>query len=308
MTTIYVIQSHISELLSDILRVCFVPFIATNSRAIHPFRIICPKLNTTPPTKEKYIDRPRAGSQSIFSTRTVKELLKMPFNELQRRDSWPPTILHLRSKHNPRTDTFESDIDENPFSYFLTSPDDISDFDDEDYSAGIESSNSKTPIIREVSPSSLQRVPLPPIDDEEEEDSLEMPLTLKDFTKRHTSPFTPPQKSPRTVKHHIPTGLGITIPESWSSSSRGRARVKLSPERGRGRGRARSLSARRPQSWRLPSPDIWSIEEENEDEGARVKTPEIPDITLSTPTNTHVYQLAPPEPAPKQRKKVHWAF
>ncbi|CAG8956054.1 hypothetical protein HYFRA_00011837 [Hymenoscyphus fraxineus] len=240
----------------------------------------------------------------------------MPFNQLQRRDSWPPTIVHLRSKHNPRTDTFESfeasSIDENPFSYFLTSPDDIGDFDDdEDLSAGIESSNSRKPIIREVSPSSLQRVPLPPIDDEDEEEDdflPEMPLTLKDFTRKYTSPSSPPRKVSRTVKHHIPTGLGITIPESWSSSARGRASVKKSPERGRGRGRARSLSARRPQSWRLPSPDIWSIEEEEEDESKRVDTPEIPDITLNTPTNEHVYHLAAPEPALKKRKRVHWAI
>lgn len=226
----------------------------------------------------------------------------MPFSELLRRDSWPPTILHIRENHNPRTDTFEpTAIDENPFSYFLT-PEDIDDFDNEDLSAGIESSATPKPIIREVSPSSLQRVPLPlTIEEDDDEDSpFEMPMTLKDFTAKHNS-----GRQSRRGNHSGVTGLGISIPEN--TSTRGRARVKLAPTRGVGRGRARTLSARRPQSWSMPSPDMFSIEEENEDEiqNEKAKTPE---IMVTTPDQRHIYHLAPAAFEPKKKKRVHWAI
>jgi hypothetical protein len=225
----------------------------------------------------------------------------MPFNELQRRDSWPPTILHIRENHNPRTDTFDpTAIDENPFSYFLTSPEDLDEFDDEDLSAGIESSSSK-PIIREVSPSSLQRVPLTIEEVDEEDSGFEVPMTLKEFTVKHIS-----GRQSRTGRHAGPTGLGISIPEN--ASMRGRARVKLAPNRaGHGRGRARTLSARRPQSWRMPSPDIFSIEEENEDE-SQIERTNTPEIVVTTPTETHIYHLAPAALEPKKKKRVHWAI
>jgi hypothetical protein len=227
----------------------------------------------------------------------------MPFNELQRRESWPPTIIHIRKNHNPRTDTFEpSAIDDNPFSYFLTSPEDLDDSDDEDLSAGIESSHSSKRLVREISPSSLQRVPLM-IEEEEEEDSpFESPMTLKDFTIKHTS-----GRKSRRGNHAGVTGLGISIPES--ASTRGRARVKLAPSRpGIGRGRARTLSARRPpQSWSMPSPDIFSIEEENEDESQTEKT-KTPEIIVTSPDERHIYHLSPAAFEPKKKKKVHWAL
>jgi hypothetical protein len=227
----------------------------------------------------------------------------MPFNELQRRDSWPPTILHIRESHNPSTDTYDANaIDENPFSYFLTSPEDIDDFDDEDLSAGIESSSTSKPIIREISPSSLQRVPLILEEDEEEESSFIMPLSLKDFTTKHIS-----GRKSRTGYHKGVTGLGISLPET--ASTRGRARIKLASTRaaGQGRGRARTLSARRPQSWSMPSPDIFSIEEENEDE-IHVEQQKTPEIVVTTPDERHIYHLAPAAFEPKQKKRVHWAI
>jgi hypothetical protein len=211
----------------------------------------------------------------------------MPFNELQRRESWPPTIIHIRKNHNPRTDTFEpSAIDDNPFSYFLTSPEDLDDSDDEDLSAGIESSHSSKRLVRE----------------EEEDSPCESPMTLKDFTIKHTS-----GRKSRRGNHAGVTGLGISIPES--ASTRGRARVKLAPSRpGIGRGRARTLSARRPpQSWSMPSPDIFSIEEENEDESQTEKT-KTPEIIVTSPDERHIYHLSPAAFEPKKKKKVHWAL
>jgi hypothetical protein len=224
----------------------------------------------------------------------------MPFNELQRRESWPPTIIHIRENHNPRTDTFDpSAIDDNPFSYFLTSPEDLDDFDDEDFSAGIESSSSSKPLVREISPSSLQRVPF--IIEEQEDSIFEAPMTLKDFTAKHIS-----GRKSRRGNHVGGTGLGISIPEA--SSTRGRARVKLAPSRpSLGRGRARTLSARRPQSWSMPSPDIFSIEEENEDESQTEQT-KTPEIVVTTPDERHIYHLSPAAFEPKKKKRVHWAL
>ncbi|KAG9236718.1 hypothetical protein BJ875DRAFT_439148 [Amylocarpus encephaloides] len=225
----------------------------------------------------------------------------MPFNELKRRDSWPPTIVHLREPHNARTDTFDPEgIDENPFSYFLSSPEDLD--DDEDLSAGIESSSDPKPTIREVSPSSLQRVPLPIEEDDEDGFGLDLPLSLKDFTIGHIS-----GRKSRAGNHIDATGLGILIPEN--ASTRGRARARMSSERvGRGRGRARSLSARRPQSWRRPSPDIYPIEEEDDDELPEFTRTETPEIVVTTPSEAHIYHLAPPVVKPKLKKRVHWAI
>ena len=223
----------------------------------------------------------------------------MPYNELQRRDSWPPTIIRLHDEGEENLDN----IDEDPISFFLTSPEDIDEFlDDEDLSAGIETPDSHTPV-REVSPSTLQRMPLSDDNDEDDETfGLAMPMTLKDFTLKHTSG----RKSRAGTRPDELKGLGINIPEF--AASRGRPKVRLTPSRsGRGRGQTRSLSARRPQSWREPSPDIWTIKEERESddeakaEGGRVETP----VSMSAPASTNPGAMMTPSPKPK--KRVHWA-
>ncbi|KAH8672065.1 hypothetical protein BGZ60DRAFT_26587 [Tricladium varicosporioides] len=229
----------------------------------------------------------------------------MPFNELQRRDSWPPTILRIRDEDK---DTFESEIDANPFSFFLTSPDDIEDLDfldDEDLSAGIETSSSK-PSVREVSPSSLQRIPLPK--DEEESGHSFMPLTLRDFAIKHTT-YSSGRKS--RVGNHKDLGLGITFPEY--AAMRGRPRVRLTSSIAtRGRGRARSWSARRAQSWREPSPDIFTINEEREHEEHERDMEKLrggsPKIVI-TPASSDDDEPARKnvDLSPKPKKRVHWA-
>jgi hypothetical protein len=228
----------------------------------------------------------------------------MPFNELQRRDSWPPTIVRIRDEEPENAD----EIDENPFSFFLTSPEDIDEFlDDEDLDAGIETPDSSKSPMREVSPSSLQRVPLADDDNEDYDFGLAMPLSLKDFTLRHTSgrKSRAGQRSDDGLK-----GLGIAIPEL--SATRGRAQVRLTPSRsGRGRGQTRSLSARRPQSWSEPSPSIWSIKEERESDeeevamtGAKSESKEM-GLSASAPATSYIQQKATQSPKPK--KRVHWA-
>jgi len=227
----------------------------------------------------------------------------MPFNELQRRDSWPPTVLRIREEEPEDTDP----IDEDPFSFFLTSPEDI-DFEDEDLSAGIESSKSKFPQVQEVSPSTIQKHS-PPMqhDDDEDEDEdfgLAMPLSLRDFTRRQTGDGRKSRSTQRPAD--ALTGLGIAIP---ITAVRGRATVRLTPSRsGRGRGQTRSLSARRPRSWRAPSPELGSITEEREsdEEGKLGVEDATNEFSVSAPVTSNMEQAAAMPVKPK--KRVHWAF
>ncbi|KAF7884137.1 uncharacterized protein EAF01_011560 [Botrytis porri] len=209
----------------------------------------------------------------------------MPFNELQRRDSWPPTIIHLR-ENNADIDA----IDEDPFSYFLTSPDEITDDDIDDLSAGIMSDNEGKSEVREISPSSLQRAPL-----DDEEDVLfgfPMPLSLKDFTEVHGNGRE--SRASHRMDQQL-KGLGISM--SDFTTSRGRAKARPTPPQGRGRGQTRSLPLRRPHSWREPSPDLRSIKEESEDEEEAREGGKMPSVVLSQAVESS-----------KPKKKVHWAL
>jgi hypothetical protein len=232
----------------------------------------------------------------------------MPFNELQRRDSWPPTVLYIRDEDVDDTDP----IDEDPLSFFVTSPEDIDIEDDEDLSAGIESSKPKSSQVQEVSPSTIQK-PSPPFplddddDDEDEDDAfgLAMPLSLKDFTRRYVSDGKKSRSTQSTEDGLL--GLGIAIP---ITTVRGRATVRLTPSRsGRGRGQTRSLSARRPRSWQEPNPDLGSIMEEREgDEENKlgVANASRQELSLNAPATLYMEQAAAPPAKPK--KRVHWAF
>jgi len=226
----------------------------------------------------------------------------MPFNELQRRDSWPPTIFRIRDEEAEEAE----DIDTNPISFFLTSPDDLS--DDEDLSAGIESSNKSTQV-REISPSAIQKYSPPPaVGEEEEDDDIEfgfaMPLSLKDFSLKHIGDGRKSRSSQRPEGEL--KGLGIAIPEAIAI--RGRATTRLTPSPvGKGRGRTRSLSARRPRSWRAPSPDLGSITEEREsDEEMRTEDVPAAEISVSAPATSYMAQHI--ETVTKPKKRVHWAL
>jgi hypothetical protein len=218
----------------------------------------------------------------------------MPFNELQRRDSWPPTILRINDENAEEI----SPIDQDPFSFFLSVADELD--DEEDLSAGIESA-AKPTQVREVSPSSLQRSPLPFEDDDDDDDDdfvLAMPFSLKSFSNDG-------RESRAAQRSDGLTGLGISLPQQLRSS-RGRPTVRLAPpsRSGRGRGQTRSLSARRPHSWRVPSPDLGSIMEEKEceDEGKKeVDGKKQDELSMSAPIPSEMEKA-------KRKKRVHWAF
>jgi len=236
----------------------------------------------------------------------------MPFNELQRRDSWPPTILRIRD--DDEVDAPGEAIDENPFSYFLTSPEDLDNAVDidtalEDLSAGIEPADEPRHKrdVRAVAPSTLQR-------DSSSSSShahalglgiSAIPLSLRDFTLiHHTSHSNPPARK-----------MNLSVSLTPSPSSRGR-----SSTRGRRRGRTRSLSApRRPHAWREPSPDVWSIPEERESgsdegEGAEAKGKTTREESAVKEDKGREREVNREEdkvklsPVKKLKKRVHWAL
>ncbi|KAM5356430.1 hypothetical protein ACJ41O_003076 [Fusarium nematophilum] len=216
-----------------------------------------------------------------------------------RRDSWPPTQMRLKPTVSTKDDPLPSldDIDDDPLTYFLTPAPHIDDDDLDDammdFDAGIEDASHPRPIVRSVSPSTLDGLRKPglrPIspdtsseistsnneeeedeyddDDDDQEDYISFSpnkhglLSLQDIFANSRPPVRP--KSPAFGQSSNNT----------SSNNGGLLSPGSQQLRGRSRGRngrqqtARSLSARRRpgQLWREPSPDVWSIEEETEEE------------------------------------------
>jgi hypothetical protein len=222
---------------------------------------------------------------------------KSAFKEVNRRDSWPPTILRLHEDN-----ISEEEIDANPFAYFLTSPspeddDDIDFF--EDLSAGIEAENEPKTPVREVSPSSLQRVPLETPDRSLAGKGFAVPLSLRDFTLAHENKREKTNRGVASELDHTPP----------TPTLRGRGMVRLTPNKGRGQAHSRSLSSPRPRSWHEPSPDVWSIPEEKEDTGLD----DVPPLSLDAAEDDSA-QISSAEEAviftepvkKKVKKKVHW--
>jgi len=242
----------------------------------------------------------------------------MPLNEARRRDSWPPTILRLNDEDLGDIAEIE-DIDLNPFSYFLTSPEEF-DEELEDLSAGIESDEEIAPSVREVSPSSLQRIP-----EDVEDDSyltqdvgrgFAQPVTLQSFTEIHLSEQYKKTTNRGTDEFDGPN-YGHIPP---TPTLRGRGTIRLGVPGGRGRGQTRSLPGVRPHSWQEPSPDVWSIPEENEeqDDSADIMSPlslndaeesKMPQVHEEKAPSQHGLEENPTtSPLKKLKKKVRFAL
>jgi len=236
-----------------------------------------------------------------------------------RRDSWPPTQVPISSIESyssfppiaedcNSSDIMDTDMDSNPISFFLSSPSDPS-YDDDlidiDLSAGIEGSPSSSAYlpqdIREVSPSSLQRVNQRP-----EDDFTGAELERKRRRDRFRDREIERQKAEEEMTAWLAAPLSLRDFTSSQSSkrkstNRGRGIVRLSPTsssrataRGSARRRASSYSSPRPHSWREPSPEIGSIQEEDEEyqdavmkmdigeeDGQREETPGLMSDTLT---------------------------
>ncbi|KAI8307313.1 hypothetical protein K4K61_003672 [Colletotrichum sp. SAR11_59] len=186
-----------------------------------------------------------------------------------RRDSWPPTQVRLMPT-TPKDYPSLDDIDEDPLTYFLTPAPDLEEDEDGDmmdFDAGIEDSSPRE-IVRSVSPSSLDGLnkskgrtspPVPDLSDlatpEEDDEEDYIRFAPQGFCVRFSlRDFTIDGVKPKRSKTH---------PDALLSPSRGRT-----PVRPAGRGRQHSVSFRHRQQhvWREPSPDVWSIEEETEEE------------------------------------------
>lgn len=204
------------------------------------------------------------------------------------RDSWPPTILRLQPRTvvkdgEPRP-LLEISDDEDPLTYFLTPApafeDQQVDHDMEmDFDAGIEDPSQPREIVRSVSPSTLDGLSKP---------SKARPAS-PDFDSDMTSPdedededfirFSPNNSRLTSFRDLYIDGLGqrpespvfggrstnaLLSPASFPAPRASRSRT---PSYGRvGRSRSVSVRARPSHLWREPSPDVWSIEEETEEE------------------------------------------
>lgn len=174
-----------------------------------------------------------------------------------------------------------------------------------DFDAGIENHKQPTPIVRSISPSKLdrglnllpRRPPTPPrsygspspepdldmlssTPDDVDEPSFfhfgssptsnfSLPfISLKDFAKINKSSSKPSQRS---REKPIRTQSATLLSPHTPPSPRGRVLAHRPGPRPLGaagmRGRSRTWSGRvSPHAWREPSPDVWAIEEETEEE------------------------------------------
>ncbi|GAP90775.1 hypothetical protein SAMD00023353_4700250 [Rosellinia necatrix] len=250
------------------------------------------------------------------------------------RQSWPPSGLwpSSPSRFPPALDedkdglsTDDEDLDipprpENPLKYFLTPAtpgDDDLEFEF-DFDAGIEDSNSPRQIVRSVSPSTLDglrrykakskegdcAILEDDDDDEEEEDYIRfapqqsLPFGLDDCLDhpRHGSPS----------HTHSQSTDNLLSPSSFHvGSPRSRLAKPFSPPPRRiirGRPTARTLQRR--HSWREPSPDVWSIDEEPEKETRSEMGLSIEDLDDGLEKKTQPIDI----PAAKPRKKVRFVL
>ncbi|KAH7362881.1 hypothetical protein B0T11DRAFT_88534 [Plectosphaerella cucumerina] len=199
-----------------------------------------------------------------------------------RLDSWPPTQVRL-TPTTPKDYPSLEDIDADPLTYFLTPAPDLEDMDEDvdmiDFDAGIESPGRSHDIVRSVSPSSLEGLAMPksrmasppvpelyettmPDTDEEEEDYVRFAPPSIGLPR---NPWGPKEIMTRSkTRSTAGPSMRLTAEALLSvSSPRGRSRATS----GRGRDAASaSLRRRGSHLWRSPSPDVWSIEEETEEE------------------------------------------
>ncbi|KAH8652487.1 hypothetical protein BX600DRAFT_516521 [Xylariales sp. PMI_506] len=221
-----------------------------------------------------------------------------------RPDSWPPAAGRVSPALDDEVSTDDDDFDmpllqRNPLTYFLTpaTPEREELEFDFDFDAGIEDASRPQEIVRSISPSTLDGLksykpssgPRPDdcaiVDDDDchpdednEEDyirfrpSKSFPSGLPDFG----------MDRPARVLHHrsaqaddaataassssSPDSFLLSPPAFHVGSPRGRPAKRFSPPRRTFQGRSRSLPLQRRHSWREPSPDVWSIEEEPEKE------------------------------------------
>lgn len=174
------------------------------------------------------------------------------------------------TKENPLPSL--DDIDDDPLTYFLTPApeiDDDLDGDMMDYDAGIEDNSRPREIVRSVSPSTLDGLrkpglrPISPdtgsdITADDEDDDDEDYIRGKDSLLSVHDVFgtSPRPKSPAfgySTNGHLSSSPSSVQPRGRTWGHHGPTRNTV-------------LRRRAGLTWREPSPDVWSIEEETEEE------------------------------------------
>lgn len=203
----------------------------------------------------------------------------------QWRDSWPPAQLHLQQGHDFKDGNADDSHDDNPMAYFLTPMTPpllaVDDDDDEDYSygygfgystgldtdmgmdfdAGIEDDSQPAMDIRSVSPSVLAenilspgfRPPTPPKASESEDEDYVYDGFTFGYTFGH---------APIKIANTNNNRRGKTVTRKGGQSSL--SSLSSTP-------RSFDIPRRRsPRSWRVPSPDVFMIEEEPEEDVSEI--------------------------------------
>ena len=167
----------------------------------------------------------------------------------RRRHSWPPLHIHVFKHHK--------EIDENPFAFFISPPEDSGGGIADDLSAGIEVGRrprSLSPLhVKEKPVSNLRSTPLSP--------RAVLVRWIEKMEKRYVHKRRASDEEPPKPTSLVPTR---SPPAPPSPQMRGRAVQQHSPNSSSGR-QIRSHSGR-PRIWRSPPSGIWTLEEEKEQE------------------------------------------
>lgn len=204
-----------------------------------------------------------------------------------RRDSWPPTLVHLEpyrlTKDGEPRPLLDIDDDDDPLTYFLTPAppyeDQEGDTDMMDFDAGIEDPSQPRTIVRSVSPSTLDGLRKPPSKARSPSPDFDSDMASPDEDDEDYIRFSPNTKRFPSLRDLYIDGLGqrpeenpifggfstnaLLSPASFApppSRSRAQPLIRV------GRARSTSVRSRPSHLWREPSPDVWSIEEEPEEE------------------------------------------
>ncbi|KAI5867146.1 hypothetical protein GGS23DRAFT_163106 [Durotheca rogersii] len=241
--------------------------------------------------------------------------------------SWPPSPSRLPPSLEDDSNSIDEDepdapwSSENPMMYFLTPPtpkgEDL-EFEFE-FDAGIEDSNRPQEITRTVSPSTLDGLrkykprdrlaDCAILDDDDEDDESDDEEYIRFHPHGHTSlPF----EFERFFDQTRPTSTIISqttesllSPASFHvGSPQERPPRRFAPPRRSFRGRSPYQSLQRRHSWREPSPDVYSIEEEPEKETMSEMGLSVEYLSEGEERKTQPIDI----PAAKPRKRVRFVL
>lgn len=170
----------------------------------------------------------------------------------KRSHSWPPFRLHHVQPNK--------NIDENPFAFFVSAPEDAEAVPQDSFAAGIE----ETPRARSLSPFLTRRRPTEPdlaaLTAESNIAKLKkwiLKMERRYFNHKLPNHLGVPENSPASPLHHSP----------GSPQLRGRGNTRGSPRALASRTRGTRSHSAKPRAWREPAEYMWPVPEEQEEVG-----------------------------------------